>query len=319
MRQIWTIALNAFMELVRQPIFLLLMTAASSFCLFLSSVFYFGLGDDAKMTKDSVLAVLFLAGLFCTVLSASASVAQEIRMGTALAVLSKPVGRASFLIAKYLGLAGALALFVFCTALAALLSSRMAFDSYGSPDKIALGIYFGFLLLAYAMGGFTNYFLRRNFIPDAVLFVVVNAVLAFVLINFVSKDGEWQAFGTGIDWRLIPLLILILFALWILAGIALVCSTRLETIPTLAICSALFLVGLMSDYFFGRAAAAGSWWAVPLYTIVPNWQLVWLADALETGKTIPWRYVGSALLYVAGYLGACLCLALLLFEDRELN
>jgi hypothetical protein len=42
---------------------------------------------------------------------------------------------------------------------------------------------------------------------------------------------------------------LILFAFWILAALALACSTRLDTIPTLAICSAFFLVGLMSDYF----------------------------------------------------------------------
>ena len=39
---------------------------------------------------------------------ASASVAREIRTGTALAVLAKPVGRAQFLLAKYVGLAAAL-------------------------------------------------------------------------------------------------------------------------------------------------------------------------------------------------------------------
>jgi hypothetical protein len=53
--------------------------------------------------------------------------------------------------------------------------------------------------------------------------------------------------------------------------------------------------------------------------MVPNWQLFWLADALETGKTIPWSYVGKAVGYLAGYLGAALALALVLFEDRELT
>jgi hypothetical protein len=56
-----------------------------------------------------------------------------------------------------------------------------------------------------------------------------------------------------------------------------------------------------------------------LYTIVPNWQLFWLSDALEKGRTIPWTYVGKAMAYVAGYLGAALALAMLLFEDRELS
>jgi len=88
-------------------------------------------------------------------------------------------------------------------------------------------------------------------------------------------------------------------------------------IPTLAICSGIFLLGLMSDYLFGRKA--DTWWGSLLYTITPNWQLFWLADALENGKRIPLEYVGRAIGYVAAYLGAALALALLLFEDRELH
>ena len=91
-------------------------------------------------------------------------------------------------------------------------------------------------------------------------------------------------------------------------------------IPTLAICSSLFLLGLMSEYLFGARAQAGSLWASLLHTLVPNWQLFWLADALETGKRgVPWSYVGKAFGYMAGYLGASLAVALVLFEDRELN
>src|SRR5580704_17786138 len=110
MRQFFTIASNAFMELVRQPIFLLLMTVSASFEIFLATPYYIALGDEPKLVKNSTLAVMFLAGLLGAVLSASASLAREIRLGTALTVLSKPVGRAQFLVAKYAGLAGALAL-----------------------------------------------------------------------------------------------------------------------------------------------------------------------------------------------------------------
>ena len=102
-------------------------------------------------------------------------------------------------------------------------------------------------------------------------------------------------------------------------GGAIACSTRFELIPTLAICSGLFLLGLMSDYLFGRLADAGSWWASALYTVVPNWQLFWLADALENKKSIPWSYVGRSFAYVLGYLGAVLAVALVMFEDRELT
>jgi len=68
-----------------------------------------------------------------------------------------------------------------------------------------------------------------------------------------------------------------------------------------------------------QAGLGGRWWASVVYTVVPNWQLFWLADALEGKNKIPWSYVGRAFGYVVGYLGASLALGLLLFEERELS
>src|SRR5260370_40833191 len=79
MQQFATIAVNAFMELVRQPVFLLLMTGSAIFEIFLATPFYFAFGDEPKLVKNSVLAVMLLAGLFRAVLSASASLAPDIR------------------------------------------------------------------------------------------------------------------------------------------------------------------------------------------------------------------------------------------------
>jgi len=320
MRQFITIATNAFMELVRQPVFLLLMTCSAVFEIFLATPYYFAFGDEPKLVKNSTLAVMLLAGLFGAVLSASASLAREIRSGTALAVLSKPVGRAQFLLAKYAGLVVALTLLAYVNLAAVLLASRMAFDAYGSTDLFALGIFALSLVVAYGLGGFSNFFLRRPFVSDAVFSLLVMVTVAFVVINFYTKEGKPQPFATGVDWRLIPAGVLILFALWILAGLALACSTRFDMIPTLAICSAFFLLGTMSDYLFGRRADTGSWWASVLYSLTPNWQLFWLADALDSGKsTFHWGYVGKAFAYVVGYVGAALAVAVALFEERELG
>ncbi|HEV2210439.1 MAG TPA: hypothetical protein VG167_16820 [Verrucomicrobiae bacterium] len=380
MRQFITIALNAFMELIRQPVFLLLMTTSAGFEIFLATPYYFAFGDEPKLVKNSTLAVMLLAGLLGAVLSASASLARELRTGTALAVLAKPVGRAQFILAKYMGLMMALSVLTYVNLLAALLTSRMAFDAYGSTDWFAVGIFGLALVTAYALGGFSNFFLRRPFVSDAAFALVLTVSLAFVVINFFNKDVQAQAFATGIDWRMLTAGLLILFAVWILAGLALACSTRLDIIPTLAICSALFLVGIMSDYMFGRRAApvwryeleqemtstrwsdsqkallremvqrydrdhngsldaqeraaitpadkarmaragmGGSLWASALYTITPNWQLFWLADALDSGKsTFHWEYVGKAFAYMLGYVGAALTVGIVLFEERELS
>jgi ABC-2 type transport system permease protein len=380
MRQFLTIASNAFMELVRQPVFLLLMTCSAVFSVFLAAVPYFGFGEDPKLVKDSTLAVMLVSGLFGAVLSASASLAHEIRSGTALAVLAKPVGRAQFLLAKYLGLAGALTVLTYVNALSTLLASRMAFDAYGDADTRSLGIFCGMLALGYAAAGFGNYFLRRPFVADAVLAVVIMATLAFVVtVTLTTTTNRFGEAPNEVDWRLVPAALLILFALLVLAGLALACSTRFEMIPTLAICTGVFLLGLMSDYLFGRhaepvwmanlqselsnpqwtagqqkllqavvdkydrnqdgrlewseqnplnpedkqrlsqAGLGGRWWASVLYTVVPNWQLFWLADALEGKNRIPWSYVTGTFGYLIGYLGASLALGLVLFEDRELS
>jgi ABC-type transport system involved in multi-copper enzyme maturation permease subunit len=304
MRQFVSIAVNAFMELVRQPIYLILMTVSAAFSVFLAAVPYFGFGDDPKLVKDMTLATMLLSGLLTAVLCASASVAQEIRTGTALTVLSKPVSRVSFLLAKFVGLAGTLTLITYTNMVATLLASRMAFDAYGETDTQSLLIYFGLGLLAFAIGGFTNFFLRRTFASDAVwAFVLCTTIALFIVVKFTH----------------LPAGVLILFALFVLAALALACSTRLDTVPTLAVCSGLFLLGLMADYLFKGAADAGSWWAKAAYAITPNWQQFWLADALEDKKSIPWSYVGKATAYVVAYVGAALSVALALFEDRELN
>jgi ABC-type transport system involved in multi-copper enzyme maturation permease subunit len=337
---------------------------------------------------------MLLSGLFGAVLSASASVAREIRQGTALAVLAKPVGRAVFLLAKYCGLAVALTLLTYANLLATLVASRMAFDAYGNADMRSFVIFLAALGVGYGVAGFTNFFLRRPFVADAVFSVALAMTVGFVVIVFFTPKNEGYNEIIDVDWRLVAAAVLILFALWILAGLALACATRFELIPTLAICSAVFLLGLMSDYLFGQraqpvwtyadlreaagapglsqeqrellarvreqydqdqdgrlsrdeagrvtepereamreAGLGGAWWASILYTVVPNWQLFWLADVLEgkPGSTvtlpngtervneIPWTYVGKALGYVVGYLGATLALGLLLFEDRELT
>ena len=320
MRQFITIATNAFMELVRQPVFLLLVTASSVFEIFLATPFYFAFGDEPKLVKNSVLAVMLLAGLFSAVLSASASLAREIRSGTALAVLSKPVGRAQFLLAKYLGLMAALAFVTYINTVAALIASRMAFDAYGETDIAAVLIFGGAVLAAYLLAGFSNFFLRRPFASDAVFALVITVTMAAIIIFNFTKQTQSLGTAAAVDWRLIPAAVLVLFALWILAALALAASTRLDIIPTLVICSAFFMVGLMSDYLFGRPAEHGSLWGTVLYTVIPNWQNFWLADALDSGRsTFHWGYVSKAFAYAACYIGATLMVAVALFDERELS
>ena len=89
--------------------------------------------------------------------------------------------------------------------------------------------------------------------------------------------------------------------------------------PSLAICACLFMLGLVSDYFFGQSSSDGSISAIALRTIIPNWQLFWIADALYGERTVPWSYVTNAFGYAVAYLVFALSLAMAMFEDRELS
>ena len=319
MRPFVTIAVNAFMELVRQPIYLLLLSSSGAFIVFLAAVPYFGLGEDPKLVKDMSLAVTLLSGLLGAVLCASSSVAQEIRLGTALTVLAKPVSRAVFILGKYGGLAATLTLLTASNFVATMLASWMAFDAYGSADLLALGLYFGGGIAGYAVAGFLNFFLRRTFVADAVFgYTLATTVATIYLMAFTQKQLPFGEMATA-DWRMLPVAVLILFALFMLAALALACSTRLDTIPTLAVCTAFFALGLVSDYLFGRPANEGHWWAQVLYDLTPNWQQLYLAQALEDNGKVPWSYVAKAAGYAASVVVAALAAALVLFEDRELG
>jgi hypothetical protein len=165
-----------------------------------------------------------------------------------------------------------------------------------------------------------NYFLQLRFVITTVIAVVIltPAMLAIILATEAETTGA-GADPRLVDWRLISAATLILFAVPILTALALACSTRLELLPTLAICSAVLFLGLMSDWLFLERVEGGSWWASILYTVTPNWQNFWLADVLEGDGMIPTGYIGQAFGYLVGYVGATLSAALWLFEDRELT
>jgi hypothetical protein len=112
--------------------------------------------------------------------------------------------------------------------------------------------------------------------------------------------------------------VLVSYSVLAMGTMATALSTRFSLLSNLVICFALFNLGLMSDYLFGRFADTNVV-ARFLYACIPNWQLLWMADALAAEKTIPGRY----LLYSAGYIslivGLFLIVAALLFARREVG
>ncbi|MCD8534190.1 MAG: hypothetical protein LR011_05115 [Verrucomicrobia bacterium] len=55
------------------------------------------------------------------------------------------------------------------------------------------------------------------------------------------------------------------------------------------------------------------------YAIIPNWQLFWMADAIQNNQSIPLEYVVRGLFQMSMNTGWILIVAVLLFDDRELS
>jgi ABC-type transport system involved in multi-copper enzyme maturation permease subunit len=98
------VALAAFREGWRQPMFWLITGGSALFMLFSVYIPYYTFGDDYKMMKMIGFDVTMLAAALFGVLAASLSISEEIEGRTAITVISKPINRRSFLLGKYLGI-----------------------------------------------------------------------------------------------------------------------------------------------------------------------------------------------------------------------
>lgn len=324
-RQFLALAGLTAVEAIRQPVCLLLATSCVLLTALVPLLSLHNFGEDGKLARDSGLAVYFVFGLFIAGYAACSSLAREMRTGTASAVLSKPVGREMFFLAKFAGVTCTIVAFSVCAGISTLLAERISEKFYTSGglhgwflDKQTGTLLTAAPFLAYLTAAFVNYRRRRPFGSAAFTFLIGALVIVMLVSCFFDVAGQRASFGPRVDWRLVPACVLITMALIVLSAMALAVSTRFGTVPTLTICSGLFATGLMSDYLFGRAADT-SVAAAFAYRALPNWQHFWLSDALSGGGHIPWSYVGQAAVYAGFYLGAVLCLGLLSFRYADMK
>ena len=299
---LYQVAKNTFREALREPIFLLvLLSALSLIGLFpLFSMFTFRVQE--RLVIDSAMATTMIFGWGIAVLISSYAISREIDNGTALLLLSKPVQRPVFIVAKILGIVGAVTVFWFITAVASLISLRVAADQFRFDEPLFYS-YFGAILLAMIFAGIHNYVNHSSFPMMAVVFLCALLPIVAIAGNFMKYDGE----RPGLAWYIVPALLLILFSVWSMASLATTLSTRFNLIGNLMICTVLFLAGLMSDYLLGRHVRESWYDSVPKgkgtlwmssYTFAPTemgvsrWKLPEKVDAGEA--FIVWSDVEKA-------------------------
>lgn len=324
-RPFWTLALLTLVEAVRQPIFLLLTTTCVMLTVLAPMILMYKFGEDGKLARDTGFALHFLCGLFVAGHAAATSLTKEIQTGTAAAVLSKPVSRECLFLAKYAGIAAVVALFSVCSATATLIGERVAeryqvsegFVGYVTDWPTA----FTTLLvppIAFLIAAILNYTRRRAF-PSAAFWALLAALAtAFLVRSNFDRLGAFDPFSFLFDWRLVSVSLLIGIALLVLAALALALSARLEPVSTITLCSAVFLLGLVSDHLFAHHAQHSAL-AATAWRLLPNWQPFWMSDALNAGGHVSWVYVGHVAVYATGTIAGLLCLGLASFRHAEIS
>lgn len=305
----------SFREILRQPITFILTAAASGGILLLPLVTTQTLGETSVMVTDGALALHFFFGVILAGTAACHAMSADLRRGTAATVLSKPVGRAVYLLAKFTGISAVLILFSILLGAETLVSVRIAGEMFNLEWDVA-GIAMAAFLLALAVAGAVNFVTRRPFPSTAIFSLCAAAALTLALTLTLPREGAPAGLAGAFTWALIPVSVLVAMALCVMGGIALALSTRLELVATVTLCSVFFLLGLMSDYLFGRHASV-SYTAAAFHAILPNWQHFWLADAVHLNRTVPWSYVASAGAYAGAYLLGVLSLGVISLRHRE--
>jgi ABC-2 type transport system permease protein len=327
MTPIFSIARNAFLEAIRQPIFIVLVLIGLLAMVCNVNLAAFTMGEDEKLLVDLGLSTLLIVGLLLAAFTASSVLSKEIENKTVLTVVSKPVARAAVIVGKFLGVAGALAVGYYVLLLAFLMAVRhkpqmgMGRGEIYDGPVLTFGLLFG--LLALLTAGLLNYLYRRPFPSTLTACLAVMLTVAVGICSILARDWWLQSPLTDFNPQLMYAIGMVFLAILVLSAVAIAASTRVNQVITLLICCGVFLFGLVSEFFLGKsladAASPLTRLLAPLYVMVPNLQVFWAADALSQGNAITPEYFGSVAAYAAVLITGLLSLAVLLFQRRDVG
>ncbi len=375
-QQLLAITRNTFFESIRQPIMLVVLVAATVLIVLSNPLSAFTMDENQRMLVDIGLATVFLAGAVLAAFIATNVLGREIENKTALTVISKPVTRPIFLLGKYLGVSCAMCLAgLFMTLVFMLVELHTVIETVQDPIHVPVVIFgVGGVLVGVGAATWCNYFYNTVFTSSVICITTPCLLLAYILAMNFAPDFSNQSIWIAFEGQIWLAVVSIFMAIFVLCAIAVAVSTRFGQLMTLVSTVGLFVLGLLSDWIFGRGIARleNSWleaaklkglvtqeevtrvmeWTsgevdesttiidvatVPLldmattseqitfilywigYSVLPNFQVLWLSDALTQQTVIPVSYVVSTLIYGTLYSAAALAIGLILFQRREVG
>jgi ABC-2 type transport system permease protein len=320
MHRLFAIAKNTFTETLRQPVYAIIITGALLLFFISPSLAMYTMSDDNKLLREIGLSTLFLTSLFIAIFSASSSVSEEMENKTITTVMSKPVPRPIFIVAKFLGVAGAVLLAHYICTIALLMAIRHGVleTVRDTHDWTVIGAAAIVVAAAFVLSAFFNYVYDWKFSSTAIVLGAIFATLGIVFLSFIDRNWQFNPQENGMNSVDIYGSLLLVLAAIIIVALALAFSARFNITVTLSSCVGIFLLGLVSDYAFGRLAQTHLWAKIGRF-LVPNLQVFWISDAIYEGSEVPLKYILISASYALCYTVAILALAIALFQRRQVG
>jgi ABC-2 type transport system permease protein len=307
MNKLFTIAKNTFIETLRQPVYAIIIIAALLLFFISPALTMYTMSDDNKLLREIGLSTLFLTSLFVAIFAASGAVAEEIENKTIVTVLSKPIQRPIFIVAKFLGVASAVILAHYICTIALLMAIRHGVleTAADTHDWTVIGTAAVAVVSTLLLTTFFSYAYSWKFSSTAIVLTGISATFGIVFLSFIDRNWQFNPQDNGINALDVYGSVLLLLAAIII-------------VVTLSACVGVFLVGLVSDYAFGRLADSKIWARVAWF-LVPNLQIFWISDAIYEGSQVPLKYIIISASYALCYIIAVLLIAIALFQRRQVG
>lgn len=260
--QLLTIARNTFIESVRQPIvFILILVAGLIQVLNTWSTAYSMDNDvvgtltgDNKLLFDFSLGTIFVLSTVLAGFVATAVISREIENKTVLTIVSKPVGRVTLILGKFLGVTACVVLSTIAMLVFLLLAIRHGVLSTAADELDGPVLVFGLsaIVLSMALAAWCNYFYGWNFPQTTVVLMVPFLVVGYVGVLLLNKKWEPQPITQDLQGQILIACACLVMAVLVLCAVATAASTRLGQVMTIVVCVGVFLLALLSNYLFGR-------------------------------------------------------------------
>ena len=181
----YKLARNTFVECIREPVyFLMLLTALCINGLFPTAAM-FVFREQIKFVVDSAMATTLIFSLVVSVVCSAHTISREMRNGTVLLLLSKPVTRLVFVLAKILGIIASVTVFLFILNASSLISVLIAKDQFRLEFGL-MGAYYGAIAAAAVFGGLRNYFKQVSFSSNTLLALLILIPAVAVVCYFLG-------------------------------------------------------------------------------------------------------------------------------------